>query len=1079
MIDDENTDSVRDAWAALIDPPDEARPRAWWHWMDGNVDPEGIVRDLEWMHRVGLRGAQVFDGGMGVPLVVDAPVRPGTEAWTEAVDTAARVASERGMELAVATSSGWSAAGGPWVTPDDAMKKVVVSATSVTGGARVEVTLPPLPDIPGPCQDAPRWGEGDGIRWSTDWRVLAVPADTARRPLHPDAVRLSTDPDPDAGDDGDRVTDAATLTDGSFIGGVALPRAQETTSSAWIEQVFAEPVEVRSVVVGLPGPSGFGAAPAPRARLQASPDGETWTDVVALDVTTVPVRTASFAPVRAPRFRLLLEGAPLASALPAMAPGVRVPPVLRGHDAFLVTQFSLRSAARVHLAEVKSGLGVVPDFYAVDTPASTGTVGAVDPARVLDVTAQVRDGILTWDAPDGEWEIIRIGASLTGATNGPAPGDATGLEVDKLDGARVRAYLDTHLARIGGSPDTPAFAALVSDSIETGAQNFTPAIAEEFRARRGYDPTPYLPALAGAIVGGPSTSDRFLYDYRRTIADLLAEEYYGTLAAEADERGMAFYSEALEDARPQLGDDLVMRAHADVPMGAMWTFEPSDGPRPTYVADLRGAASVAHVYGRRWVGSEAFTSFGQPWTATPATLKHVADLQLALGVTRFLIHTSAHQPSATPPPGLALAPFLGQTFTALETWAEMAGPWVDYLAGCSAVLSLGMPLVHVAVFVGEEAPVTGLFAEKIDTAVPAGIGADYVGFDALMDVLRVDGGRLHARGASYDLLHLGGSSRRMTLAALRRIQELVDAGATVVGHPPEGSPSLSDDPAEVARAIESLWSGRHARGRVLAADLGAALEDLGIRPELEVDDGDLRRIDRRLADGVVTFLANPRGTPRRVALRAPGKHLSVWDPVARRRWTPTDGILELPPFGSVFVATTAAPQTDAAGSTPMVRRVVPTPVAGWTLEIDDRTVPLPEGPVAWTELDDALRRFSGVGTYRATLVTATADIAPGADLVLDLGVVHGVARVTCNGVDCGVAWTTPYRVDVGAAWHAGANDIRIEVATPWRNRLIAEAAQPSGEIFAPMTAVFEPGATPIAAGLAGPIALFTASVTGT
>ncbi|MGQ2914334.1 glycosyl hydrolase [Microbacterium aurantiacum] len=1066
MTDDENTDAVGDAWGALNDPPDDARPRAWWHWMDGNVDPEGIVRDLEWMHRVGLRGAQVFDGGMGVPPVVDAPVRPGTDAWADAVDTAARVASERGMELAVATSSGWSAAGGPWVTPEDAMKKVVSASTRVTGGARVEVTLPPLPDTPGPCQDAPRWGEGDGIRWSTDWRVLAVPADAARHPLHPDVVRTSADSG----------ADAATLTDGSFAAGLSLPRAAETASSAWIEQVFAEPVEVRSVVVGLPGPSGFGAAPAPRARLQASPDGETWTDVVALDVTTVPVRTASFAPVRAPRFRLLLEGAPLASALPAMAPGVRVPPVLRGHDAFLVTQFSLRSAARVHLAEVKSGLGVVPDFYAVDTPVSTGTTGAIDPAHVIDVTAHVRDGVLTWDAPDGEWEIIRLGASLTGATNGPAPADATGLEVDKLDGARVRAYLRTHLARIGdGAEGAAAFSALVSDSIETGAQNFTPAVAEEFRARRGYDPTPYLPTLVGAIVGDAATSDRFLYDYRRTIADLLAAEYYGTLAAEAAASGMTLYSEALEDARPQLGDDLAMRAHADVPMGAMWAFEPADGPRPTYVADLRGAASVAHVYGRRWVGSEAFTSFGQPWTATPASLKHIADLQLALGVTRFLIHTSAHQPITTPPPGLALAPFLGQTFTALETWAEMAGPWVDYLAGCSAVLSLGMPLVRVAVFVGEEAPVTGLFAEKIDTAVPAGIGADYVGFDALVDVLRAEDGRLHARGASYDLLHLGGSSRRMTLAALRRIQELVDGGATVVGHPPEGSPSLSDDPAEVARAIERLWSGRPTRGRVLATDLSAAVEALGIRPELEVDDGDLRRIDRRLADGVVTFLADPRGTPRRVALRSPAEHLSVWDPVARRRWTPADGILELPPFGSVFVVTTDTPQTDAAASTPMTRRVAPAPVAGWTLDVDDRTIPLPNGPVAWTDLDDALRGFSGIGTYRATLAAATADAEPGADLVLDLGVVHGIARVTCNGVDCGVAWTTPYRVDVGSAWRAGANDVRVDVATPWRNRLIAEAAEPSGEIFAPMAAVFEPNATPIAAGLAGPIAVISAS----
>ena len=128
---DAETDPV---WRAFIDPPDEARPRAWWHWMDGNVDPAGIVRDLRWLHDVGVRGVQVFDGGMGGPLVVPAPVRPGSEAWKEAVDTAKRTASELGMELAVATSSGWSAAGGPWVEPADAMKKVVWSESVVTGG---------------------------------------------------------------------------------------------------------------------------------------------------------------------------------------------------------------------------------------------------------------------------------------------------------------------------------------------------------------------------------------------------------------------------------------------------------------------------------------------------------------------------------------------------------------------------------------------------------------------------------------------------------------------------------------------------------------------------------------------------------------------------------------------------------------------------------------------------------------------------------------------------------------------------------------------------------------------------------
>ncbi|KEP75062.1 hypothetical protein HR12_39040 [Microbacterium sp. SUBG005] len=76
-----------------------------------------------------------------------------------------------------------------------------------------------------------------------------------------------------------------------------------------------------------------------------------------------------------------------------------------------------------------------------------------------------------------------------------------------------------------------------------------------------------------------------------------------------------------------------------------------------------------------------------------------------------------------------------------------------------------------------------------------------------------------------------------------------------------------------------------------------------------------------------------------------------------------------------------------------------------------------------------------------------------------------------NETDCGIAWTAPYRVAIGAAWQEGANRIRIEVATPWRNRLIAEAAEPTGEIFEPMTEVFSSDAVPRPAGLAGPVTL--------
>lgn len=1048
--------------------------------MDGNVDPAGVVRDLRWLHEVGVRGVQVFDGGMGVPLVVPEPVRPGSRVWDEAVETAVRTAPELGMELAVATSSGWSAAGGPWVEPADAMKKIVWSEQVVTGGGAVEVALPPLPRVAGLFQDCPRWGADDDTgSFAVNWRVLAFPADPDHAVLVPSRVEGSAP-----------IADASFLTDGSFGRTISLPRDPDGWSTAWIEQEFDRPVTVRSVVVGLAGPHGFGAAPPATGMLQASDDGVDYRDVAELPPATTPARTVSFPAVTARRFRLVLSGAGAADALPPVAAGVRRAPVLRTASTFEVSEFALRAGGRVHRAEAKAGFGVVADYFAESTDPGVDT-GSVDPAAVIDLSDRVHDGVLRWDAPPGAWTTLRMGASITGQTNGPAPADATGLEVDKLDGDRVRTYLDVHLRRFGvdvGAPPAESaqrFAALLSDSIEAGPQNWTDAILEHFERLRGYDARPWLPALAGFLVGGPADADRFLYDYRRTLAELLAGEYYGTLAAEAHRRGMTYYAEALEDGRPQLGDDLAMRSHADVPMGAMWTFDADEGPRPTYVADLKGASSVAHVHGRRWVGAEAFTSFDRPWASTPSSLKHVADLQLALGVTRFCIHASPHQPIAAPPPGIALAPFLGQAFTVNETWAGMARPWIDYLARCSAVLSLGTPAVDVAYFVGEEAPVTGLFDSEFDTAVPGGFDFDYVGADALVDVLRVEAGDLVSDGATYRLLYLGGSSERMTLAVVRAIERLLEDGATIVGRRPFASPSLGDDPRSFEAECDRIWSEPRASGRVIAtSDLGEALRIIGMRPALELDGPPVRQIARIVDGRRITFLANPSSQPIELEIRAsdPSVALVAWDPVEVRAAplhptaaSPRDRTgyrLALPPFGSRFVLESTNRLHEASVA------VLIAIEGDWELTLPQRhPTTMSPRPRLWTELDARSRGVSGIGTYRLAAQLSAEQIE--ADrLVLDLGIVRDIARVTVNGIDCGVCWTSPFRVVVTGALRAGDNLIEIEVATPWRNRLIAEAAMPSNEIFAPMAAVFEASAEPLPAGLAGPVQLIAESASG-
>jgi len=1049
-------------WTGFTDPPDEARPRAWWHWMDGNVDADGIRLDLEWLHGAGVRGVQMFDGGMGTPLVVPGKVEFGSAQWQEALHLAMATSRRLGLEFAVATSPGWSAAGGPWVSPEDAMKKVVWSETVVTGGAVVQVALPPLPDVAGPFQDLPRWGDDpEANRFSQDWITIAVPDDPAQRALRPASVTASAP-----------IERPERLTDGRHADVVVLPRDPDHPSSAWIEQDFASPVTVSAVTVGLPGPRGFGAAPPPHAVLEASEDGDTWTVVADLPASAVPVRTAAFPPVTAARFRLVLSGRTAADALPRLAAGVRLPPVLRRVSEFQVSQFALYPGGRIHQGELKAGFGAAPDYYALDASLHQDP-HAIAPDTVLDLTAQLgANGVLRWEAPPGEWRVLRFGASLTGQTNGPASPEATGLEVDKLDAEPVRRYFDTYLGLI-----EPGLDALLSDSIESGPQNWTGRIRERFAELRGYDPLSWWPALAGLMVADAASSDRFLYDYRRTISDLLTTEYYTTVAGIARSRGLTYYTEALEDHRPQLGDDLSMRAQADVPMGAMWLFDPGSGsPNPTYIADLRGASSVAHVYGKPWTGAESMTAFHRPWSYTPRRLKHIADLELALGVTRFCIHTSPHQPAQAPPPGIGLAPFLGQVFVRTEPWAGLARPWVDYLARCSYVLNQGLPAVDVAVFVGEEAPLTALYGDQADCSVPVGFGFDYVGLDGLEECVTVQDGVIVAGGARYRALSLGGSSHRMTLRALCRIRALLDEGATVIGAPPGSSPSLADDPVEHARVVQALWdAGEHAGRLIGTADLARALGELGLVPSRTVTGADLLRTGRRVGDAELTFLANPEPEPVTATVHTTTPLVS-WNPVTVRREAlpvarrPESGgyeyRLDLAPLESVVLADGQDEELAARSAAPLTELRVAGP---WELTLPGRAaIRLEHGPVPWTELGE--EGFAGVGVY-----AGHADVDP--DFLRDrrilaaFGDVGDIARVLVNGADCGITWTAPFEADITGALRPGRNAVVVEVANAWMNRLIAEARQPTGKIFAPVAGVYEPQAEIRPAGLSGPVVL--------
>jgi hypothetical protein len=763
------------------DPPNSARPRVWWHWMNGNVTKDGIRKDMEWMKRVGIGGLQNFDAALNTPQIVQNRLAYMTPEWKDAFRYAATLADQTGLELTIAASPGWSETGGPWVPPKDGMKKLVWSETIVSGGSRFEGQLAAPPSVTGPFQSMPKSG---GIETLMGVEAKAPPTYYADAAVIAYRIPESRDvPVPRLRSSSGQLLDGEAIADKSYATTVEIERGTPD-ASGFVTLEYDAPQTIRSATVFMPGAVAmfFGASVTP--TLEASDDGKTWRKVTDITLSMVPT-TVSFAPVTAPRFRLLLN--PGASGPPGLgsgAPGVVVGnfgPFGAPPKTVKIADLKLSADARVNQFEAKAGFAVADNYYDLDANVGPEVAGiALD--SVVDLTSKAGpDGKLDWTAPAGQWKVIRFGYSLTGTTNHPATAEATGLEVDKYDGTAVRNYLNTYIDMYADTIGRDLMGkrglrAILTDSIEVGASNWTPALIDQFQRLRGYDPRPWLPALTGVIVSSRRESDAFLYDYRRTLGDLLASEHYGQVAVVAHEHGLQVYGEALESGRPSLGDDIAMRRHADIPMAALWT-----NPRPSHYADMKGAASVAHVYGQNLVAAESLTSAMQPWSYAPSDLKPYIDLEFAHGINRPVIHTSVHQPVDDKVPGLSLMIF-GQHFNRHEAWAEMAKPWVDYIARNAFMLQQGRYFADVAYFFGEEAPLTGLYERDRIADAPSHYAYDFVNPDVVLNRFKVDGNDLVVEGgARYRVLYLGGSSSRMTLPVLRRLASLVEAGATVVG----------------------------------------------------------------------------------------------------------------------------------------------------------------------------------------------------------------------------------------------------------------------------------------------------------
>jgi hypothetical protein len=740
---------------------------------------------------------------------------------------------------------------------------------------------------------------------------------------------------------------------------------------------------------------------------------------------------------------------------------------------------------------------------------SSPTDRPIEPTQVVDLTSHVTpDGRLDWETPPGRWTIVRTGHRMTGARVSLATPESDGLEVDWLNGAAVEQQFN-NVAKIliddAGPLVGNTLKFLHDDSFEDGYPNWTDAFLQKFKEYRGYDAKPYLPVFAGRIVGSAEVSDRFLHDYRKTVADCMADGHYKRFADLSHEHGLGIQCEA---AGPSWSgtmcmDGLKNLGRCDRPMAEFW--QDSLFVHNGQNTHCKQAASAAHLYGRKTASAEAFTSLDKSltvrhWGEPPSSLKPTADRAFCEGINRLVIHCTAATRPEDGKPGYQYG--AGTHFNPNVTWWDKSGAWLAYFARCQYLLQEGRFVADVLYYNGDWAP--NLIPPKhIDPSLGAGYDYDVCNAEVLLARLAVQDGRIVLPdGMSYRLLVLP-DSKRMPAEVVQKIHDLVKAGATVVGPKPESDPGLKDYPtcdATVKQLAGEVWGDcdgqsvkehRFGKGRVV---WNQSLRDIllgdAVKPDFEVA-GDanifLDFVHRTIGETEVYFVAN-RNNREELAectFRVGSRQPEIWDPLTgemrdavafRQNDGRTTVPLEFAPYGSLFVVFRRPIAADMAGK---AERNSPTLVPAqaivgpWMVKFDVKW----GGPESvefatledWSKRpEDGIKHYSGTAIYLKRFDLDAQQVA-NSRLFLDLGDVKNVADVRLNGKVLGVVWTAPWRVEITNVVKPADNLLEIEVVNLWPNRLIGDAALPVVNRLTHTNIVFDANTTLLPSGLLGPV----------
>lgn len=1107
----------------FLSPPHAAKPLVWWHWTGSNVTKEGITKDLEWMKRTGIGGFQAFDVVIGGGQTIEKKILYNTPEWLNLIKHSAFEADRLGLDMTMVTAAGWSETGGTSVKPHEAMKKLVWSQLNITGGKIFNGKLPQPPMTNGPIRNLsrPKGFFEDRNKISPtfygDQIVLAY-----RTPVTEVKIAI-----PKITNHKKEVLESKLLLDDDLTTKIAVDVPQ-MGQPVYLQFEYEKPFSARSFSFAMGGAGMFPSAIMRQGYVQVSADGKVYKTLFALpgaqhDIRALPVRTFSFPAVTARYFRVVfIPGSGITTVGgPDDFGGFGMP--LVAPKSFDITEAIFSTGARVNRWEDKANFAPMFAFESLKTPVVPESA-TIKTGEVIDLTSKMKaDGTLQWNAPAGNWTILRMGYSLTGAKNGPAIPEATGYEVDKLSKEHLLSYMtkwSNPIAEAMGPLFGKSMKYFLVDSYEADAQNWTENMIPEFKTRRGYDPTKYLPVLAGRIVESAEISDRFLWDFRLTIADMLMDYHYAAISEFAHKQGIKTYGEVAGISLPIIEDALRNKSAVDIPMGEFgmtqglgsdegksWTspadlenqnvYGGANNRLNAHQSDVREAASAAHIYGKKVVGAESWTGGGYE---APADLKFIGDYWSSQGINQIIFHTSAHQPLDTKPGNT----MVGTHFHRNITWAEQAKPFVDYISRNQFMLQEGRFVADIAYYLGEDIPAVVPYWEKLRNEAPSGYDYDFVNTEILNRFEVQNGELVLPSGMRYKILVLP-EKTTMTLAVLNKIAELVKSGATIVGPKPEKSPSLVGYPNvdnEVVLKANEVWGGADGKfiyqntfgnGKVFwNAPLSGIFGEMGLKKDIDYTmphtNTKLSWMHRKTEDTDYYFLLNMRNQVEdlEVQLRIGGKIPELWNAdkgtIKPLSYKIENGIttvkLHLEPQESVFVVFQEPALQNEVTLTEKETVDLVNLDGFWMMNFPEnggapKEVTL-DKLISWTDhTDEEVKYFSGTATYIKDFEVKKYWIKPNSSILLDLGVVKDIAVVSVNGIEIETLWKAPYQVDISKFVKPGINKLEIKVTNQWDNRIIGDEKLPKEKKILQSTSGFGISKELKESGLIGPVILLS------